>query len=129
MFGEKPMFGQSEVNIDNKGRIFLPAFTGKEEGDQVVLVFNDILEVHEIYSVSALEEKFKQIETQILIAKTKKDEIFYKKRLYQLSKSVLRNVKVDSQGRVLIGKTFEDEEKLLTTGAYDRIMIEPIKKK
>lgn len=129
MFGEKPMFGQAEVSIDNKGRIFLPTFTSREEGDQVVLVFNDILGVHEIYSVSALEEKFKQIEEQIVKATTKKEEIFYKKRLYQLSKSVLRSVKVDSQGRVLVGKTFEGEDKLLTTGAYDRIMIEPIKKK
>ena len=129
MFGENPMFGQAEVSIDSKGRIFLPTFTGREEGDQVVLVFNDILEIHEIYSVSALEKKFKQIEEQIVKATTKKEEIFYKKRLYQLSKSILRSSKVDSQGRMLIGKTFEDEDKLLTTGAYDHIMIEPIKKK
>ena len=122
-------FTSYKVSIDNKGRIFLPTFTSREEGDQVVLVFNDILGVHEIYSVSALEEKFKQIEEQMMQATTKKDVIFYKKRLYQLSKEILRSSKVDSQGRVLIGKTFEDENKLLITGAYDHIMIEPIKKK
>lgn len=128
MFGEKAIFGQSEVKIDIKGRIFLPTFTNKEENDELVLVYDDILKTHEIYSIKSLEAKFKQLEKLIEESKNIKEETYYKKRFYEFSKSILKSGKVDAHGRFLLGKIFE-EEKLLCTGAFDRLLVEPLKKK
>lgn len=129
MFGEKPMFGQNELTICDKGRIFIPASTKRETGEELVLLYNEELKVHEIYSVSKLNEKFEELNNLILSAKTKKDKEFYEKRFYILSKSILKSEKVDSQGRFLVGKIFGEDDKLLCTGAYDRLFIEPIKTK
>lgn len=129
MFGEEAIFGQAEVSRDNKGRIFIPATTKREPGEELVLLYNEELKVHEIYSVSKLNQKFEELNNLILNAKTKKDKDFYEKRFYMLSKSILRSEKVDAQGRFLTGKIFEGQEKLLCTGAYDRLFIEPIKTK
>ena len=129
MFGEKAMFGQTETSRDEKGRIFIPAYTNREKGDELVLIYDEMLKVHEIYSEEALKERFNEIEKNILNAKNQKEVIFYKKMLYKLIKSILKKSTVDSQGRISIGKIFEGEERLLTTGAYNRLIIEPIKKK
>lgn len=129
MFGDKAIFGQAETSRDEKGRIFIPAFTNREKGDELVLIYDDMLKVHEIYSETALKQRFDELEQKILDSKTQKEVIFYKKMLYQLSKSILKKSIVDSQGRMSIGKTFEGEERLSTTGAYNRLIIEPIKKK
>ena len=127
MFGEKPMFGQSELTLGDKGRIFIPASTKRESGEELVLLYNEELNVYEIYSVNKLNEKFEELNNLILNSKNKKEREFYEKRFYMLSKSILKSEKVDSQGRISTGKIFEGEEKLLCTGAYDRLFIEPIK--
>jgi len=127
MFGEKAIFGQSELTPDNKGRIFIPVYTQREAGEELVLLYNAELKLYEIYSVSKLEEKFKKLNDLMLNSKNKNEKQFYEKRLYELSKSILRSEKIDSQGRFLTGKVFEGEEKLLSTGAYDHLLIEPIK--
>lgn len=129
MFGESPMFGQEQLTVHDKGRIFIPVSTKVEKDDELVLLYNKDLNFYEIYSVSKLEEKYKELESLILNSKTKKDENFYKKRLYELSKSILISKKVDAQRRFATGKIFEESEILLITGAYDRLIIEPIKNK
>lgn len=129
MFGEKPMFGQTELTVGDKGRIFIPASTKREPGEELVLLYNAELNVYEIYSISKLNERFEELNNLILNSKTKKEREFYEKRFYMLSKSILKSEKVDAQGRFLTGKIFEGEEKLLSTGAYDRLFIEPIKSK
>ena len=102
----------------------------KEETETTInVLYNEELKVYEIYSVSKLNQKFEELNNLILNSKTKKDKDFYEKRFYMLSKSILRSEKVDSQGRFLTGKIFEGEEKLLCTGAYDRLFVEPIKTK
>lgn len=129
MFGEKPIFGQNELTVCDKGRIFIPAHTKREPGEELVLLYNNDLKLYEIYSSKLLEEKFEKLNNQMLKSKNKTEKNFYEKRLLELSKSILRSEKVDSQGRFLIGKVFEGEEKLLSTGAYDHLIIETLKKK
>ena len=129
MFGDEPIFGQTELKIDGKGRIFIPANTKREPGEELILMYNEVLKVHEVYSLSMLTKRFEEINELILNSKTKKDKIFYEKMLCELSKSILKSSKIDSQGRMLIGSVFEGEEKINCTGAYDHLIIEPIKKK
>ena len=128
MFGEKEIFGQTELKIDSKGRFFIPATTKREPGEELVLLYNEQFNIYEIYSIKKLADRFEELNKLILSSKSEKEKRFYEKRLYELSKSILRCEKVDSQGRFLIGKIFETEQ-LLSTGAYDHLIIEPIKKK
>lgn len=128
MFGEKPIFGQNELTVDSKGRIFIPASTKREPGEELVLIDNKDLGVYEIYSVLKLKERFEAINKLIIESKTKKDKLFYERMLCEISKSILRSEKVDSQGRILTGKTFEECDKVLSTGAYDHLIIDKIKK-
>ena len=128
MFGEKPMFGQNEITVDSKGRIFIPASTKRESGEELVLIDNKDLGVYEIYSTLKLKERFETINKLIIESKTKKEKLFYERMLCEISKSILRSEKVDSQGRILTGKTFEDCDKVLSTGAYDHLIIDKIKK-
>lgn len=128
MFGEKSILGQTELNVDNKGRIFIPANTKREAGEELVLIYNEDLNIYEIYSITKLEERFEELNKLLLKSENKTQEIFYKKKIYELSKSILRSEKVDSQGRILTGKVFENYDKILGVGAYDHLIIEPKKK-
>jgi len=129
MFGDKSIFGQNELTIDSKGRIFIPANTQREQGEELVMLYNGNLNAYEVYSVKKLEERFEEINNLIINATSKKDKLYYQKFLCELSKSILRKEKIDSQGRFLTGKIFEGYEKVLSTGAYDHLIIEPIKNK
>ena len=129
MFGEDAIFGQTELKIGDKGRICIPANTQREIGEKLVLVHNKNLNLYEIYSIEKLENRFKKLNDLIMNAKTEKDRIFYEKMFYEFSKSILRSECVDTQGRILTGKIFEGYEKVLSTGAYDHLIIEPLKDK
>ena len=128
MFGEKPIFGQSELTIDTKGRMFIPASTKREKNEELVLINNKDLGVYEIYSVLKLKQRFEEINKLIIKAKTKKEKLFYERMLCEISKSILRSEKVDCQGRISTGKIFEDCSKVMSTGAYDHLIIEKIRK-
>lgn len=129
MFGENPIFGQNELTVDSKGRIFIPASTKREPGEELVLIENKDLGIYEIYSILTLKDRFEEINKLMKNSKTKKDKIFYEKMLCEISKSILRCEKVDAQGRFLIGKTFEGYEKVTSTGAYDHLIIDKVKNK
>lgn len=129
MFGEKPIFGQNEITIDNNGRMFVPANTKREAGEELVLLYNENLKLYEMYSVEKLKIRFEELENLVLNAKNKKEKVFYEKMILELSKSILKNGKVDSQGRFSIGMVFEPHEKLFSTGAYDHLIIERGKSK
>lgn len=129
MFGEEPILGQNELTLDKKGRIFIPAHTKREQGDNLVLVYNKDLDVHEIYNSEKFSEILEFLNNKILNAQTKEEKIYYLKELSEASKSVLRSSKVDAQGRFLTGNVFEGEDKLLSIGCNDHLIIEKTKTK
>lgn len=129
MFGEKPIFGQNEITIDYSARMFVPANTKREAGEELVLLYNENLKLYEMYSVEKLKVRFEELESLIKNAKNKREKAFYEKMFLELSKSILKYGKVDSQGRFSVGKVFEPHEKLLATGAFDHLIIEQGKSK
>lgn len=129
MFGESGIFGQFELSIDSKGRIAIPSSTKREEGEELVLIYNEDFDIYEIYSAKRLEERFEELNDLLLKSSTEKQKRFYEARLLKLSKSILKTSKISSQGRMLTGKVFEGYEKVKTTGAYDHLILEPIKNK
>ena len=129
MFGDKPMFGQIELSIDDKNRIAIPESTNREISEELLLLYNKELKIYEIYGVKRFEERYKELENIILKSTTKQEKIFYEKWLLELSKSVLVSSKVDSDGTIMVEEVFGETKKLLCIGAYDRLIIEPVKNK
>lgn len=128
MFGEEYLFGQDILNIDDKNRIFIPSYTKRETGEKLVLMYDTDLELYHLYNSLKIEEIFEELNKKLLGAKTKQEEIMYKRKIYEMSKSILKSSKIDSHGRLLIGKIFE-EEKVLSIGAHDHLILKPIKNK
>jgi len=128
MFGENALLGQKKLTIDEKGRIFVPAETKREVGEMLVLAYDEDVNSYKIFSYSTVEKMLNKLNKKILNSKNKTEEIYYKKKLCELSKSILKNLKVDCQGRIQIGKIFEEDYKVLSIGCGDHLMISPIKK-
>ena len=127
MFGDKPMLGQTKLTIDDKNRIILPKCANSQSGEELIILNNKEFKVYEIYSIKRLEEKYKELDNIILNVKSKKGKKFYKKRLLELKKSVLENSIVSSDGGIELGETFKEYKEVICTGAYDRLIIEPVK--
>ena len=128
MFGENPIFGQNELTVDSNGRIFIPANTKREYGEELVLIENKDLGVYEIYSVLKLKERYEKLNKLISESKNKDDKRFYQNMILEISKSILLSRAIDSKGRFSLGRAFEECDKVLSTGAYDHLIIEKIKK-
>lgn len=129
MFGDKPILGQVETIIDDKNRLNLPKYTNKEQGDELVLIYDNDTENYKIFSASKYLENIEKLKENLSNAKNKKEEIYYKKRIIESCKSILRMVTVDSKGRIVVGNLFERQNTVLLTGIYDHVILEPVKKK
>lgn len=128
MFGDNVLFGHKEVAQDQKNRIVIPIETGREPEEELVLLYNQNLGVHEIYSKKTIEEKQEQLLFKMINAKEKKERIEIEKELYEFWKSILRIEKLNKQGRMHLGNIFDGQDKILTIGAYDHLIIESINK-
>ena len=129
MFGDKPIFGQTILNIDSKNRIIVPIYTNREYGEELLLLYNKDFDIYEIYSTKRLEERYIHLNYLVLNATNKKEKNFYEKRLLELSKSILKSIKVEVNGKIALGKYFEGQKELLCTGANDHLIIEPVNHK
>lgn len=126
MFGEKPLYGIDELKVDIKGRIFLPKYTKREQGDELVLLYDKKTSKYEIYSVKRYNEIMDILQKYSLKAVNESDRSKYKERMNQMCKSILKKVTVGTQNRIAIGKIFPNTNKVLCTGVYDHLIIEPI---
>ncbi len=115
MFGEKSIYGQSIVHIDDKNRIILPKYTYAEPGDKL-LVINEG-EYLAIHSEQEIEEKLKQKEKEL-----------DKKELFMLYSSILKKVECDKQGRITLGD-ITDSNELECIGAREYLILKPKKSK
>lgn len=128
MFAEEPIFGKNEMSVDEKGRIFIPAYTKREPGEDLVLIENKDLDAYEIYSVLKLKERYEELNKLMYESTKKADKRKYQKMILEISKSIILSRKVDKQGRILTGKVFEGCDKVSITGVCDHLIIEKIKK-
>lgn len=126
MFGEESMYGQKEVSIDEKGRMLLPAYTKREKGDKLFLIYDEDICLYQIFNFSTYDDIVNKLQNNYLNANNKMDEIYYKKRICEVSKSIISSLKVDSQGRVKIGKIY-GQNKVLCIGSCDHVILHPTK--
>ena len=128
MFGEESIYGQNEVSLDSKKRIILPANTKREKGDTLLLVKDHDISLYEIFNAYTYDKLIEDLNQKIANTTDKQEEIYYKKKIYEISKSIIKKLNVDVQGRVTLGNIYEKENtnKILCIGAYDRLILKPI---
>lgn len=124
MFGEENMYGQSEQIVDSKQRIFLPVSTKREEGDNLALIQDQDFDVYRIYKTQRVDELFDKISEKLSNSKTEAEIRKYKKEIYDLSKTILKTLKVDKMGRVSLGESFVGISKVNIIGARDHLILE-----
>jgi len=136
MFGDKNIFGNGTMFVDDKNRIILPKFTHREVGDRLVIVKNDESNSYDVYREDKYSEKLK-LQIDYLEDKLNKTTDSKKREELQillnaLYSHVLASVKCTYQGRIVITSILEKDEKLdhvEVIGAYDHLMIKKPKQK
>lgn len=126
MFEDKQLYGKDELKIDTKGRIFLPKYTKREPGDELVIVYNKEISKYEIYSIKRYNEIMETLKKYSLKTVNKLEKLRYEKRIYEMCKSILKQVTVGTQNRIQIGKIYPNMQRILCIGAYDHLILEPI---
>lgn len=138
MFNESCIFGSHTSKRDEKNRIFLPAFTGAESGDILVIVRTSL--GYKIIAKSVFDKALDAIETEIaklirldkkvvtvldLYSKSEDNEELRMLESYRdsLCCAVVRQTKVDSQRRIIIGDIYEGEKELYLVGARNSLML------
>ena len=125
MFGDKNnIYGQFNLSIDEKNRIFLPPSTNREIGEELVLSYDKDLEIFKIFTLEKFDEILENLSFKIEDARTKDEEIYYKKKYLEFAKSILRCSKVDTHGRILIGNIFKPDKKVLAIGFKDHLALQ-----
>ena len=124
MFGEERMFGQSEQIIDKKTRLVLPSYTKREEGEKLLLIEDKELNIYRIFRKEVISGVFDINNEKLLNVKKSSEILKIKKELLKLSKMVLKSLEVDKNGRVILGETFKNIEKVNVIGASDHIILE-----
>lgn len=123
MFGEKSIYGQTEVTVDKKGRIALPRITYSEEGDELIALKSDN-EKLKIISVSSLDETINKIENMILEELDKEKVKALEDKLYGIYSSIYRKCVCDNSKRINLSGIVEKEKTYRVIGCKDSIVLE-----
>ena len=129
MFGDKPLVGQYNYNIDEKNRMFLPSTTGREKGDTIYLCYDKDIMAYTLCPERVVLELFDNFNKKINDAKTVNELKEYKLMLLEYSKSVLKELTVDSQGRIILSSEFWEYNSVNILGAGSHLVLNPTNKK
>ena len=128
MFGEEPIFGQKIITVDEKERIIIPPYTKREEGEKLVLCWDEDLKLYKILSINKIVENIKKIDEIIEKTSEKTKILKYKLNKLNLVRSILICDTVDKQGRYSVKDIFNKKEKILTIGCYVSLIIDKLNK-
>ncbi|MDO4963061.1 MAG: hypothetical protein Q4E75_03075 [bacterium] len=127
MFGDDIILGRTVSKLDDKGRVCLPSFTGRQYKDKLVLVEFDEDKAC-IYKYDSYVSQIEELKEKIKLSKTVSERRKYELEMYSICKKILKVLNVDVNGRVIIGDLFKDHEYLNIIGSIDSVIIEPSKK-
>lgn len=124
MLGDEILLGNRILNVDSKQRIIIPVDTKREEGESLVIVQDNDLDVLRIYNQERYMERIEMLEEIISKSTNEKEIKYYRKEIYNILKNILRVEKVKSQGRIIIGNELEKVKKIRMIGAKDHLIIQ-----
>lgn len=125
MFGEELILGFKEVGLDEKSRIFLPKFTGVEQGDRISFV-EDSPSSLKLYNLMYMQQLISEINKKCNPENKEKVQQL-SDRLQLLYYSYLATSKVDSHGRITIPQDIVNEyrfkDKIIVQGCGTNLTI------
>lgn len=129
MFGEERMFGKSEISIDKKNRITVPAFTYVEKGDKIIIQKedNELKLSNELRIVKIMET----IEKSLKYVKDSSEAKILKEEMDKLCISILSKKTCDNQCRIVLpNDIFDTSEtnKIMAVGHGDYIKLYTLKR-
>jgi len=124
MFGEEALLGKFELTIDTKNRLTIPTLTKREVGENLVIVKDPDLNVYRIYSESKITKIYDELNQKILKSRTKEEEINYKKKILELSKTIVKMAKINTSGKINLGTNFTNISNAILIGANDHLILE-----
>lgn len=122
MFGEKPIYGQTEVLVDSKSRITLPAFTMAQKNDELLLIksldgLKIIRESDFDKLITSLQKRYeKEADPKIYMA--------FERKMLELFSSILKTCTCDAQKRINTSGALNPNQKYLVIGCRDSILIQ-----
>ena len=122
MFGDKLLLGKFDITVDKARRIILPPKTCREKDDYLALIFNDLLDVYEIYKASDLINVFYEMRNLALTAKSDNDRETHSEAYISFGEKV-KGLTVDAQGRVTLGEPFLPQEQIELIGVCDHLIL------
>ena len=121
MFADEMMVNQVETRTDEKGRLIIPVWTNREPSENLILLKDEELNIYRLYSPKTIKTFFEKINQKIDESTTPEQELFYKKKLLNFSKSIIKNNKIDDFGRISTGLI---KKKINLVGAGDHLILE-----
>lgn len=121
MFGEKPIYGQSIVHPDAKGRMILPSFTQAEEKDRLLLI-NDLKGIR-VLREESIDDYISYLEQLLKEELDPKQIQLIEDRLNGISAKILKSVSCDKQHRILTSNVLIPGQKYLIIGCRSSVLI------
>lgn len=121
MFGEKPIYGQCIVHPDIKGRTCIPAFTGIEPTDEL-LVMQDIDGIR-IGLAKEVDEYVAMLEDMCKKELDPDKNKLLRVRLTEIYSNILKYGSCDKQKRMLLSNIVDPNKEYLVTGCRTSILI------
>lgn len=121
MFGDKPIYGQSTVHPDSKGRVVLPSFTQAEENDQLLIIKDpngiriskeQMIDEYIVHLEKMLKEEFNPLRRQPI-----------EDTLNSLYEKILKSVSCDRQHRIITRNILIPGNEYLIIGCRTSILI------
>lgn len=129
MFGEKKMFGKSEISIDEKNRIKLPKFTYAESGDRIIIQQED--DTLKISNESKITKIIEEIEETLKHVENISEAKTLKEKIDKLCISIISKKICDQQNRIILPNgIFDTSEtnRIMSVGYGDYIKLYTLKK-
>lgn len=124
MFGEEPILGIDTNTADAKNRVTIPKFSKVEPGEKLTIIHDVDVDAYKIYGTKTIAEIIKTLNQKILDATTKEESIFYKKKLMEFCKGIIKESITDSQNRVVLPKQITDiTNKIMFVGSGDHFTL------
>ena len=127
MLSDNLFFGQSVNKIDSKGRIYLPAHSGREKGETVYVLYDSDVNEYKVVPASVVADEFKKLEGMIDASCNTEMLRECKSRLIEFSASILAECIVDGSGRILLPETLGKDVQVTLIGCGNHFVLRPHK--
>lgn len=126
MFGEKPMYGQATMHTDKKRRISMPAFTGAEANDELIII-KDSKNVR-VVKQDVFDEYIAYLEGILKMEIDPERIKLIQDRITDICEKILKSATCDKNHRILASSVLAPETDYLVIGCRTSLLIKNVTK-